>query len=90
MPALPEALGRKVVAHTTYHVFLNPNTICQRPKSEEAPRNKQFHPNNHQIKVAHHADFEWAIAFPSLCFTDGNNIEIMEGDFHHQNDGQKA
>lgn len=40
MPTLPKSLCRKVVAHTSNHVFFGKDAISQTPQSEETPRDQ--------------------------------------------------
>lgn len=83
--------GAEVVANTTDHVFRRVDAVNEGPKPEEAPREQQFEPNDHEIKVGEERKLGSSIVVPvRICQVDSADVDKMQDELHGEEDHQES
>ena len=64
VPGAPERQRRVIVAHAAHDVLGGIDAVDERPEPEEAPGDEQLEPDDVQVEVAEHAQFEGRVGRP--------------------------
>jgi hypothetical protein len=84
VPTPPESQGRIIVGHTADHVLGSLDTVKESPKTEEAPDDEEFEPDEDQIEKDNHGDLQDGVVVPGLRLADCHHVHVVVDKFHGQ------